>query len=406
MTAIAPPAVPEPAVPTAATVRPIRPRLERAAWIATAIACAAGIVGLIWRFAGGHQAADYGSYVPWGLWIAAYIALVGASAGAFAFAALVFVQRRTAHYEIAVLAMLVALGAFMAGMANVWLDLGHPFRAWKLLLDTSFSSVMGLMAWFYGVYAVVLLVGLWAVRKGTVPRFVERWAWLAFVFAVVFAGSEGALFGVVGAQPTWESGLTPVLFLVEAALFGLSLVVAAGALFGLLDTRLARRLGYALLALLGVLVVIEWSEFTTGLLASVPAKEEALRAILFGDFWWVFWFLHIGLGIVVPAVILLVGRWHPAPVGIAGALIAAMSLASKLNLVVPALAQEEIDGLTAAFTGPGLTNDYFPSAMEWLVLLGTVGLAALVVLVGRRLILRSWTDADARDISASTQGTT
>jgi protein NrfD len=204
----------------------------------------------------------------------------------------------------------------------------------------------------------------------------------------------------------WESGLTPVLFLVEAGLFGLGLVVAAAALFGLLHDRLARHLGYGLLGLLGLVVVIEWSEFSTGLQAAVPAKEEALRAILFGDFWWVFWFLHIGLGIVVPALILLVGRWRPVAVGIAGALIAAMSLASKLNLVVPALAQEDIDGLTGAFTGPGLTNDYFPSAMEWLVLIGTVGLAALVVLVGRRLILEPWTAADARDTSASTQGTT
>jgi molybdopterin-containing oxidoreductase family membrane subunit len=71
--------------------------------------------------------------------------------------------------------------------------------------------------------------------------------------------------------------------------------------------------------------------------------------------------------------------------GIAGGLIAAMGLATKLNLVLPALAQEELDGLAQAFTGPGLTFTYFPSLMEWLVWLGTLGLAGLIVLVGYRL---------------------
>lgn len=402
MTAIATPALPEPMAVNGAR-RPVDSRVELLLWVLTGVACVAGVIGVVWRFTGGHQAADYGSYVPWGLWISAYIASVGASAGAFAFAALIFVQRRVELYRFAMLAMLVALGAFAAGMANVWLDLGHPFRAWKLVLDTSFGSVMGLMAWFYLLYTAALLVGLWVTRHGTVPAFMERGAWVAFLFAVVFAGAEGALFGVVGAQPTWESGLTPVLFLVEAGLFGLSLVVAAGVLFGFVDTALARRLGGGLLALLGVFVALEWSEFSTGLRASVPAKEEALRAVIAGDFWWVFWFLHLGLGVALPAAILIVWRRRAVAVGVAAGLIAAMSIASKLNLVVPALAQEEIEGLAHAFTGPGLELGYFPSAMEWLVAVGTVGLAALIVLAGRRLLWREPDDTDGDAMRISTE---
>ena len=115
------------------------------AWI-IAIACAAaGAYGLYLRFTAGHAAASYGSYVPWGLWIAAYVALIGASAGAFGFAAVVFTMRKTEYYGLARLAMLVALGAFVAGMVNVWLDLGHPFRFWKLLVETSWTSIMGWM---------------------------------------------------------------------------------------------------------------------------------------------------------------------------------------------------------------------------------------------------------------------
>ena len=39
----------------------------------------------------GHEMANYGSYVPWGLWVAMYIYFVGLSAGAFLLSSLIFV---------------------------------------------------------------------------------------------------------------------------------------------------------------------------------------------------------------------------------------------------------------------------------------------------------------------------
>lgn len=355
------------------------------AWILTIACAAAGLFGLYLRFTQGHAAANYGSYVPWGLWIAAYVALIGLSAGAFGFAAVVFTMRKAQYYGLARLAMLVALGAFAAGMTNVWLDLGHPFRFWKLLVETSWTSIMGWMSWFYVIYGIILVVGLFLTRKGVIPRFMERFSWLAFLFALAFAGAEGALFGVVGARALWESGLTPVLFLVEAALFGVGAVAAAAVIFGKLDAPAARALGIVMLILLGALLVLEWAEYSTGLYASVPAKSSAIMTILTGPYWWVFWILHLGIGVVVPGLLLLFGRGSAMLTGLAGALIAAMGLATKLNLVLPALAQEELEGLAHAFTGPGLSFSYFPSLMEWLIWLGTLGLGGLIVLVGYRL---------------------
>ena len=359
--------------------------LQWVAWILTVVCLGAGAYGLYLRFTEGHAAANYGSYVPWGLWIAAYVALIGASAGAFGFAAVIFTLRKTEYYGLARLAMLVALGAFVAGMVNVWLDLGHPFRFWKLLTQTSWTSIMGWMAWFYVIYGLILVVGLFLTRKGVIPKFMERFSWIAFLFAIAFAGAEGALFGVVGARALWESGLTPILFLVEAALFGAGLVAIGALIFGALSQQAARMLGAVMLILLAALLVLEWAEYSTALYASVPAKSNAVMTILTGPFWWVFWALHLGLGVVLPALLLLFGRGNVLLTGLAGGLIAAMGLATKLNLVLPALTQEELEGLAHAFTGPGLVFTYWPSTMEWLVWLGTLGLGGLIVLVGYRL---------------------
>ena len=99
-----------------------------------------GFIGVVQRLRLGHLPANYGSYVPWGLWVAMYVFSVGASAGAF----LVFflyhalgvrVLRRISPY-----ALVAALLSLAAGLFLVWIDLGHMDRAWKLLTDFTSSS--------------------------------------------------------------------------------------------------------------------------------------------------------------------------------------------------------------------------------------------------------------------------
>jgi len=354
--------------------------------ILAAIGFVAGLYGLYLRVIDSHQSTNYGSYVPWGLWIAAYIMLVGTSAGAIGATALIYVLRRRDLYPIARVGMMVALAAFIGGMFLVWVDLGHADRFWKLYLQTSFDSVMGWMAWFYALYGILLLVGLWLTRSGKAPPVIEKFAWLIFLFAIAFATAEGALFGVVGAQTAWESGFTPILFLVEGAAFGVGALMAASYLLGYLTTDTSKLLGGVLLALLMVIVLLEFSEIITGLYNATPSKSSALQSILFGEYWWVFWIFHGLLGMIIPILLLVFARGKPIATAIAGVLVVSMGLASKINLVVPSLAQEELQGLAEAFTGPGLTYNYFPSLTEWLVYTWAVSLAVLVFLLGSQLL--------------------
>jgi protein NrfD len=354
--------------------------------IVAAIGFVVGLYGLYLRVVDSHQSTNYGSYVPWGLWIAAYVMLVGTSAGAVGVAAFIYIMRRKDLYPLARMGVMAALAAFVAGMFLVWVDLGHADRFWKLYLQTSFGSVMGWMAWFYALYGILLLVGLWLTRSGQVPAVIEKYAWLIFLFVIAFAAAEGALFGVVGAQTAWESGFTPILFLVEGAALGVSVVAAAGYLLGYLTVDISKLFGSVLLALLAVVLLLEFSEIITGLYNATPVKTSSLQSMLFGQYWWVFWIFHGVFGVIVPIFLLLFAREKPLATAIAGALVVSMGLTSKLNLIVPALAQEEMEGLAEAFTGPGLTYSYVPSLAEWLVYIWAISLAVLVFLLGSQLL--------------------
>lgn len=416
---------------------------DRLFWAITLAAFVIGLYGIYGRAAVGHTEANYGSYVPWGLWVAAYIYMVGLSAGAFLFSTLVYVFNirrlggegtvaapavglptgaafgRERLEQVGKLALFTALVTLFGAMITIWLDLGHPERAWKLMFQTSFRSIMGWMIWFYSAYFVLLLIELWLAMRVDLANHSGKSAlarWLTFGrrdvseaaqaadrrllrilgslgvgLAIAFHGSVGAIFGVVSARPYWHSALMPILFLGGALLSGGALLTFITALWGpgrgtASHNELMQFMGKIVLGLLALDVLLEWAEISISLWNTSPAESANLRLVLFGSYWWVFWIVHMAGGVILPAILLIVGQRKTWAIATAGALIALTFMAVRLNIVIPGLAVPELPGLEQAFSGPGLTVAYFPSLNEWLVFVWAVSLSALIFMVGRRLL--------------------
>jgi len=363
--------------------------IEKILWGIGGIAFVVGLVGLFQRLSTGHTQAGYGTYVPWGLWVGLYALLIGMSAGSFLLASLTLGFGVKRLEPVVRPALLIALATFIGGMLAVWLDLGHPLRAWRLILATGFTSVMGWMAWFYGAYFILLVVMIWFVvwKKQPLAGFIRPLSIVGAVLAVVFGGAEGALFGVVGARDFWHSGLTPIIFIVEGVLSGTALVVFFSGILGLLDEDRLRDLGRIMLGLLLLSALLEWAEISIGYYASIPAYALSLNLVLSGPFWWVFWIVHLAMGVVLPLLLLILVRKQGWSLLLSAGLIAFTALSTKLNLVITAQAVPEFEELRMAYTGPGLNFNYFPTSMEWLLSLWIIGLVALVALAGYRFLM-------------------
>lgn len=354
----------------------------RVLWILTLVGFVIGLVGVFQRVVSGHTVAAYNTYVPWGLWVAAYAMMIGLSVGAYLVVALAYGFRVQVLKPVAPIALFAALATLAGGLMAIWLDLGHPARFWRLFLATNPTSIMGLMVWLYTLYGILLIALIVLTQRNPDARSVRNLSLLGLPLVIIFGGAEGALFGVVSAQALWESGLTPILFLVEGALSGVALVLFLSVVLDRATEEARRWLRGLVLGLLAATIVLEWAEISTALYAGIPAKTASLNLVLFGPFWWVFWFFHVGLGIVVPALLLLFLNRRPWALAAAGGLLALTAIASKLNLVIPALVVPEFEGLRTAFTGTGLTFNYFPTLAEWLLLVWIVSLSALVFLAG------------------------
>ena len=380
------------------------------------VALAAGLVGVTQRLLTGHELANYTSSIPWGLWVSAYVYLVGLSAGSFLLSSMVYVFGLRKLEPIGKLALFTALVSLVAALLTIWLDLGHMDRFYYVFSRGNPLSMMAWMVWLYTAYLIVLSIEFWfairgdlvelsaesgfrgrvaALLLGRFGRALGGGTWLATAgsydrtsdmrvvrtlgaigvpLAIAFHGGVGALFGVVGAREFWNAPLYPLMFIVGALVSGGGLLTFITAFFW--PNRGSREhkdmvtfLGQITLGLLAVYLIMVWAEYSITIYADIPAGSEVLYQVLGGPYPWVFWVFQIALGSALPIFMMTMRPKSVPVIGIASFLIAACFLATRLNVVIPGLIEPQIAGLDTAYTDSRLSYDYFPSLMEWLVLI-------------------------------------
>ena len=383
-------------------------------WAAWAFLLLAGAIGLAQRFLQGHLPAGYGSYVPWGLWIAIYFHGVGMAGGAFFIGALGYVLNWPGFQQGKNLRLVIvlAIASIVPAFFGVWLDLGHLDRFQFIFLRPNFTSMMAFNAWMYSVFmGVAALCWLLSYFKdaGWRPALT---AWqkpllcLAILFAMLFPSQSGAFFGVVDAKAYWHSALLPVLFLTSALTSGAAMLlftrVLTNAGGGYHTTELEREEEHAMMARLRVFLIagliayfmLEFAEFSISLWNPV-AHAPALELVLWGPYWWVFWIIHLTIGGLLPLALLLSQRrfgWT-----IAALLVGICFISARLNVLVPGQAVGELAGLQEAYHHDRLTYIYHATTMEYLVGFFCVALGMTVFVAGRTVnrLVRDWFAARA-----------
>jgi len=209
-------------------------------------------------------------HIHWSLMIVLYPYVTGLVAGAFIVSSLYHVFGRKELWPIGRFS-LVASFAFMSVATLPLINhLGHPERAFNIMITPSSSSAMAGFGLAYNWYLMILILEIWFVfRKDIVltarqsrgfKRFVFSWLALrtydisdealrtdhkivtvltaiGIPSACFLHGYVGFLFGALKANPWWSTPLMPVIFLFSAVVSGIAAMIlmymAAMALKGL-----------------------------------------------------------------------------------------------------------------------------------------------------------------------------
>jgi protein NrfD len=399
--------------------------LSIAYWVVVVAMLAVGVIGMYWRITAGHTMANYGELIVWGLWVAMYIYFIGLSAGAFLISSLVYVFGVERFRPIARLALFTALVSLLMALLNIWFDIGHMGRFFEVYTRPNLFSMMAWMVWLYTAYFVLLLFELWfesrqdliqwgqkAGFSGTLSRLlalgsgevsdaarqrdekvVKILGAIGVPLAILFHGGVGALFGVISARPAWNSGLFPLLFLVSALVSGGGLLTAIYAFLapnrgGEAHRRLVADLGKLILGLTLLDILFTFAEYSIAMYGAIPNEVSPLLKTMTGPFWYVFWIGQVGLGMVIPVVLLAWKRTRQTPVwiGLAGVSIVLAFVSVRLNIVIPPLSVPELQGLEQAVPSLRMSMTYVPSLMEWFLSIGIIGLGMALFALGYNLL--------------------
>lgn len=379
----------------------LSPPIKYALWALWLIALGFGLVGVYQRWAWGHLPAGYGSFVPWGLWVAIYFHGVGLAGGAFLLGAGGFLLDWPGFRSPSTLRTVIVLSvaAIIPAFMGVWLDLGHMERAPFIFLSPNFNSMMTLNAWMYTAF-IVLAAVCWLLSFRPNSTWLKPLLAPAILFSILFPSQSGAFFGVVEAKGFWHSALLPMLFLASAVTAGCAALFAVRALLGPGDETVEehgsalRRLRTATLLGLSVYFVFEFAEFSIALW-NPEVHAPAIELILRGPYWWVFWIVHLFLGGILAFVLLLTR--HIIAWFIGSIFVAVCFISARLNVLIPGQAVGELEGLQHAFHHERLQYIYHATPMEYFVGLFLLAVGMTVFFVGKRisdLVARRFTSPD------------
>ncbi|MHC4211000.1 MAG: NrfD/PsrC family molybdoenzyme membrane anchor subunit [Planctomycetota bacterium] len=280
-------------------------------------------------------------HILWGLMIVMYPYITGLVAGAFILSSLYHVFQRSELRPIGRLALVASLAFLLFAHTTLLLHLGHPERAFNIMITPNAASAMAMFGFIYAGYLFLLLFEIWLVHRVDIIMLASRsrgvirafykilalgvydvseearrvdhrvllvLAGLGIPAAALLHGYVGFIFGAVKANPWWSTPLMPIIFLCSAIVSGIALVIILyqiGMKFSgrRIDAPCMQSLARWLWLFVIMTVVLELLEIMT--LAYERAEEWTVIGPLLGDQLAVsFIAIQLVLGSMVPIILL------------------------------------------------------------------------------------------------------
>ncbi len=391
--------------------RYVIPALEQPVirWMAfLGVLMAIGLGAALVVFTKGLVVTNLSDLVPWGLWISIDLSAIALAAGAFSVSAIAYLLRRKELQPVAQTAVYVGFVGYSIAMMMLLLDIGRPDRFWHGFVFWNIHSPLWEVTMCVGLYFSVLMlevmpiIGHWDVVEHRFPRISARLtsihritpvlAFVGLCLSTLHQSSLGLTYGKLIARPIWYGPWPMAITFYSSAIIGGVALVTFISLFSakltphakinkqVLD-KMAYGVGWAVLFLLA----FRWWNLMAMPVGYEAGKSEALHILMRGRLAFNFWWLEIMLGMVMPAILLLIPyfRRNERLRMLALVLVALGVVAYRwdTNLV----GQLVVFGTVPGSDVPVFTN-YTPSLIEILTGTGVIAYGLLAVTFGVRYL--------------------
>ena len=343
-----------------------------------------GIVSAIVRFTGGLGAStNMTDRFPWGLWIGFDVLCgVGLAAGGFTIAGIVYIFHIKRFYPVLRPTILTAFLGYIMVIVGLLFDLGQPHRIWHLLIYWNHHSVLFEVGWCVMLYTTVLALEFspilferlgWEKPRKWVGKVTIPLVLAGVILSTLHQSSLGSLYLIMPGKlyPLWYSSLIPFLFFLSCVAVGCAMVIFESHLskraFGHhLRLDIIADLGRVMLVTLVVYLILKIEDFSWhGIWPYLLKNRNETYLFL----------LEIGVGVLVPIILLSIKKVRLSPQGLYYASVCAIAgfLLNRVNVVVTGM---------EASSG----TSYFPSWMELSVTIAIVATGFFVFAMAVRYL--------------------
>jgi len=339
----------------------------------------------------GHAITGMNNQIVWGLPHVFAVFLVVAASGALNVASMASVFGKTAYKPLAPLSAMLAIALLIGGLTVLLLDLGRPDRLIVAMTHYNFKSIFAWNVILYSGFLGLALAYLWTMMERRMNAYAGAAGLAAFIWRLLLTTGTGSIFGFLIGRSAFGSALLAPMFIVYSLAYGLAVfVLVLLALSHWTQRPLQPAMRVRLARLLALFVATAaYFVLVYHLTHLYFAKQHGLERFLLlegGLYTHFFWWGQIGLGSLLPLLLLLAPRTRQST----GALAAAAGL-----VIVGGLAQMYVILIGSqawplplfpgyevhSSFGDGTIGRYTPSLPEWLLGLGGMAIAGMLMVL-------------------------
>ena len=344
----------------------------------------------------GHHITGMNNQIVWGLPHVFAIFLIVAASGALNLASMASVFQRAEYKPLARFSAVLSISLLVGGLAILLLDLGRPDRIIVAMTHYNFKSIFAWNIILYSGFIVIVVAYLWLMMERRMHRWSRPAGMLAFAWRLILTTGTGSIFGFLVAREAYDSALLAPMFIVMSFAFGLAVFI----LLLLLSFRLDRREihGSQLLRLrkllglfcAGVLYFVVLFHLTK-LYGSQNHDFERFILLEGGVFTVLFWLFQIGLGSLLPLVLVYAPRLQTSVASLVlASLLVILGAFAQLYVIIvggQAFPLNIFPGyIVDSSFSDGVISAYSPSLWEFLLGFGGVTCALLIALLVIRIL--------------------
>ena len=371
--------------------------------VLTLLMIAAGVGGGIYaQIVGHHHAFANTRDMPWGMLIGVYAYLAIISTGLCLMAAISHVFHVQPLLPLANrmvwLSIIVLLGAFTV----IGLEIENPWRMpIYLVTHPNVTSNIWWMGTLYGLAVALLMLEFTLIYSGRLKA--------AVVFGIAGAVAEmlantnlGSVFASLASRPFWYGSQLPIFFLASALLSGAAAVILFTHYSQVLsrrrlseETALGLRLVGKFMAVMLFLIMLATTWKYVNAYCGTDDLRIAADALVRGPLSTSFWGFEIGLGLVLPFLLVTLTRFNsPQALSLAAMMVLVGQFFSRYNLVVGGVIVPQYLG----YDDLPMYLSYAPTTAEYLLVIGGLGVVGFGFLIGEKGFAKLFQGQNAEEV--------